>query len=31
MDTTNLIRIAAGALFVIILVLLIQRRRTRVK
>ena len=31
MDTTMIIRIAAGALFVIVLVLLIQRRRTRVK
>jgi len=31
MDTTTLIRIAAGVLFVIVLVLLIQRRRTRVK
>lgn len=31
MDTTSIIRIAAGALFVIVLVLLIQRRRTRVK
>jgi len=31
MATTTLIRIAAGVLFVIVLVLLIQRRRTRVK
>jgi hypothetical protein len=31
MDTTMIIRIVAGALFVIVLVLLIQRRRTRVK
>jgi len=31
MDTTTMIRIAAGVLFVIVLVLLIQRRRTRVK
>ena len=31
MDTTTLIRVAAGALFVIVLVILIQRRRTRVK
>jgi hypothetical protein len=31
METTSLIRIAAGVLFVVILVLLIQRRRTRVK
>ena len=28
---TNLIRIVAGVLFVVILVVLIQRRRTRVK
>jgi hypothetical protein len=31
MDSTTLVRIVAGALFVIVLVLLIQRRRTRVK
>lgn len=31
MDTTTLIRIIAGVLFVIILIVLIQRRRTRVK
>jgi hypothetical protein len=31
MDSTTIIRIAAGALFVIVLVILIQRRRTRVK
>jgi hypothetical protein len=31
MDSTTIIRIVAGALFVIVLVLLIQRRRTRVK
>jgi hypothetical protein len=31
MDSTMIIRIVAGALFVIVLVLLIQRRRTRVK
>jgi hypothetical protein len=31
MDTTNIIRIAAGVLFVIVLIVLIQRRRTRVK
>jgi hypothetical protein len=31
MASTMIIRIAAGALFVIVLVLLIQRRRTRVK
>jgi len=31
MDSTTLIRIVAGALAVIILVILIQRRRTRVK
>jgi len=31
MDSTILIRIAAGVLFVIVLVVLVQRRRTRVK
>jgi hypothetical protein len=31
MDSTTMIRIAAGVLFVIVLVILIQRRRTRVK
>lgn len=31
MDTTTIIRIAAGVLFVIVLIVLIQRRRTRVK
>jgi hypothetical protein len=31
MDTTMIIRIVAGVLFVIVLVILIQRRRTRVK
>jgi hypothetical protein len=31
MDSTTLIRVAAGLLFVIVLVVLIQRRRTRVK
>jgi hypothetical protein len=31
LDTTMIIRIAAGVLFVIVLVVLIQRRRTRVK
>jgi hypothetical protein len=31
MDNTTLIRIIAGALAVIILVVIIQRRRTRVK
>jgi hypothetical protein len=31
MDTTTLIRVIAGILFVIILIVLIQRRRTRVK
>jgi hypothetical protein len=30
-DSTNLIRIVSGLLFVIVLVVLIQRRRTRVK
>jgi hypothetical protein len=31
MDSATLIRVVAGALFVIVLVILIQRRRTRVK
>jgi hypothetical protein len=31
MDGTTIIRIVAGVLFVIVLVVLIQRRRTRVK
>jgi hypothetical protein len=31
MDSTTIIRIVAGVLFVIVLILLIQRRRTRVK
>lgn len=31
MDSTTLIRIAAGVLFVIVLVILIQRRRTGTK
>jgi hypothetical protein len=31
MDNVTLIRVVAGVLFVIVLVILIQRRRTRVK
>lgn len=31
MDNVTIIRIVAGVLFAIVLVLLIQRRRTRVK
>ena len=31
MDGTTIIRIVSGVLFVIILVVLIQRRRTRIK
>jgi hypothetical protein len=31
MDGTMVIRIVAGVLFVVVLVILIQRRRTRVK
>jgi len=31
MDSTTIIQIVAGVLFVVILVILIQRRRTRVK
>jgi hypothetical protein len=30
MDSTTIIRIAAGVLFVIVLVVLIQRRHTRI-
>ena len=31
MDSTTIIQITAGVLFVIVLIILIQRRRTRVK
>jgi hypothetical protein len=31
MDNTTLIRIIAGVLFVVVLIILIQRRRTRVR
>jgi hypothetical protein len=31
MDSATLIRVVAGVLFVLVLVILIQRRRTRVK
>ena len=31
MDSTILIRVVAGVLFVVVLVVLVQRRRTRVK
>jgi len=31
MDSVTMIRVAAGILFVILLVILIQRRRTRMK
>jgi hypothetical protein len=31
METATIIRIVAGAMFVLVLTLLIQRRRTRVK
>jgi hypothetical protein len=31
MDTTVIVRAVAGALFLIVLVVLIQRRRTRVR
>ncbi len=31
MDNVTLIRVVAGVLFVVVLVVLIQRRRTRVK
>jgi len=31
MSNTNIIRVVAGALFVIVLIWLIQRRRTRTK
>jgi hypothetical protein len=31
MDSTMIIRVVAGLLFVVVLIVLIQRRRTRVK
>lgn len=31
MDSTMMVRVVAGVLFLIVLVVLIQRRRTRVK
>ncbi len=31
MDNTTMIQVVAGVLFVIVLIVLIQRRRTRVK
>lgn len=31
MDQTTIIRVVAGVLFVVVLIVLIQRRRTRVK
>lgn len=31
MDTTTMVRVIAGALFVVVLFYLVQRRRTRVK
>jgi hypothetical protein len=31
MDSTLIVRVVAGVLFVIVLIVLIQRRRTRVK
>lgn len=31
MDSSMIVRVVAGALFVIVLIFLIQRRRTRVK
>jgi hypothetical protein len=31
MDTATLIRVIAGVMFVVVLALLVQRRRTRVK
>jgi hypothetical protein len=31
MDSTMIVRVVAGVLFVIVLIVLIQRRRTRVK
>ncbi len=31
MDNTTLIRLIAGVLFVIVLIVLVQRRRTRVR
>jgi high-affinity Fe2+/Pb2+ permease len=31
MDSTTIVQIVAGVLFVVVLIILIQRRRTRVK
>ena len=31
MDTTMIVRIAAGAIFLVVLVVLVQRRRSRVE
>ena len=31
MDTTTIIRVVAGVLFIVILAVLVQRRRSRVK
>jgi hypothetical protein len=31
MDQTTIIRVVAGVLFVVVLIVLIQRRRTRIK
>lgn len=31
MDSSTIIRVVAGVLFVLVLVILVQRRRTRVK
>ena len=31
MDSTTLVRIVAGVLFAVVLIVLVQRRRTRVK
>jgi len=31
MDSTTIVRVVAGVLFVIVLIVLIQRRRTRVR
>jgi hypothetical protein len=31
METTTIVRVAAGVLFIVVLAILIQRRRSRVK
>lgn len=31
MDTTTIVRVVAGALFIVVMAILVQRRRSRVK